>query len=895
MSLAQPDPDADVSMLSGAADDDSARPAIWGTESSIGPYQLLQRIGAGGMGEVWLAEQTQPVRRRVAVKLIKAGMDTREVMARFQSERQTLARMDHPSIAKIFDAGSTAQGRPYFVMEHIAGVPITEYCRQHRMTLRRRLELFVQVCEGVQHAHQKAIIHRDLKPSNILVTEVDGVPVPRIIDFGVAKAISQGSIAETMFTQTDAILGTPAYMSPEQALSPGADVDTRTDVYSLGIVLYELLSGARPFDFQGLAQGEVLRRLRDEEAPRPSTKARMLHGDHGASDLRALAGQLRGDLDAITLKALEKDRSRRYGSPSDLAADIRRYLNQEAVLAIPPSAAYRARKFVGRHRGALATTAAFVLLLMVAVGVSVRQSMIATRQRNRADTEAATARAITEFLQNDLLAQASIASQWAPNYKTDPDLKVRTALDRAAARIAGRFERQPDVEAAIQETIAESYMGMDLYQEARPHLERALDLRKRVRGPEDARTLRTGSLLALTIEEHGDYAMAERLLTDILNRQRRVLGSAHPDTLDSSGILAGTYRDQGKYPQAEALLEEGVRVSRRVFGPDDTRTVDVMNALAQVYYREAKYAQAEALDSEVLLIRRRTLGAEHPATSITLSDLGNVYFSQGRFALAEATYTEVLDIRRRVMGPESPVVMAAMNNLGELYAARGKYAQAEAIHKQALKLRSRVLGPAHPETLMSMENVACAYANLGKYSQAEALFGQTLEIERRALGAASRFTLDALADAILMYQRERKYASAEAYAREALAERQRALGTESVLTMDAAADLALALLSRAKFVEAQPLAREAEEFNRRNRPDDWQRFRSDTLLGASLAGQKKYVEAEPLLVEGYRGFLARRDRVPAPNQYHLKRAREWLIQLYEAWGKPEKAAEWRTR
>ena len=368
-------------------------------------------------------------------------MDTGEVVARFQSERQALALMDHPSIAKVFDAGSTPQGRPYFVMEYITGVPITTYCDQHRMILRKRLELFVQVCEGVQHAHHKAIIHRDLKPSNILVSEVDGKPVP-------------------------------AYMSPEQAGSSGADVDTRTDVYSLGVVLYELLVGVRPLDFHELAFDELLRRLREQEAPRPSTKLRTLGNQFSATaqdrgaDPTTLARQLRGDLDAITLKTLEKDRSRRYGSPSDLAADIERYLNNEAVLAVPPSAAYRARKFLRRYRGPLAAISVCLVVLMVAAAISIRQSI-------RANREAAAAQAVNDFLQNDLLSQASIYTQWGPRGKTDPDLKVRTALDRAAVRIAGRFDRQPEVEAAIRDTIGQTYLELGLHLEARKQFERA--------------------------------------------------------------------------------------------------------------------------------------------------------------------------------------------------------------------------------------------------------------------------------------------------------------------------------------------------------------------------------------------------------------------------------------
>ncbi len=362
-----------------------------GSGSIIGPYHLLERIGEGGMGEVWLAEQKKPVRRRVALKLIKAGMNTREVVRRFESERQALALMDHPTIAKVFDGGSTSLGHPYFAMEYVAGVPITAYCDRHKLTTRERLELFIHVCEGVQHAHQKAIIHRDLKPSNILVSEVDGKPVPRIIDFGIAKAISQPLTAETMFTRAGAVVGTPEYMSPEQADSGGEDIDTRTDVYSLGVVLYELLVGALPLVFQKLPFDEILRRLREQDAPKPSTKLRTLGAESSTTaqnrgtDPPTLARQLHGDLDAITLKALEKDRSRRYATPLELAADIARHLRHEPVTARPASTTYRARKYVRRHRiGVALAAAALVLLASFAVAQAFEIRRI-TRERDRAD------------------------------------------------------------------------------------------------------------------------------------------------------------------------------------------------------------------------------------------------------------------------------------------------------------------------------------------------------------------------------------------------------------------------------------------------------------------------------------------------------------------------------
>ena len=384
----------------------------------IDSYYLIELIGEGGMGEVWLAEQKEPVRRRVAIKLIKAGMDTREVVARFESERQALALMDHPAIAKVLDAGSTPEGRPYFAMEYVAGTPITTYCDRHKLTTRQRMELFIQVCEGVQHAHQKAIIHRDLKPSNILVSDVDGKPMPRIIDFGLAKATSQRLTDCSIFTRVGAVLGTLEYMSPEQVDSGGEDIDTRTDVYSLGVVLYQLLVGALPLDLKKLAYDQMLRRLREQEVPRPSSRILTQGGDSAitaqnrGTDPPSLTRQLRGDPDAVVLKALEKDRKRRYGSPSELAADIGRYLRHEPVSAHPPSAGYRARKYIRRHRLGVAMAAAALLLL---AGFAVTEAILLrriTRERDRADQNLKLAeKAVDESLSSESAQQSQEASE----------------------------------------------------------------------------------------------------------------------------------------------------------------------------------------------------------------------------------------------------------------------------------------------------------------------------------------------------------------------------------------------------------------------------------------------------------------------------------------------------
>jgi tetratricopeptide (TPR) repeat protein len=692
-------------------------------------FQLMRKLGEGGMGQVWLAEQTSPVRRPVAVKLIRAGMYDESVVKRFQAERQALAMMDHPAIAKVFDAGATPLGQPYFVMEYVPGLAITEYCDRKKLKIADRLELFIRACEGVQHAHQKAIIHRDLKPANILVVENDGKPVPRIIDFGLAKATMPQMDGETLFTQVGHFVGTPGYMSPEQADPNVKGIDTRTDVYSLGAVLYVLLAGSQPLDIKAgekLQLDELLRRLREEEPPSPSVK---VSGDRETSSAtaeargtepRQLVSLLRGDLDWITMKALEKNRSRRYGSASEFAADIKRYLNHEAVQAVPPSLAYRTRKFARRYRVALATTSAFALVLLVAAIVSVREGF-------RANREAAVAEAVNDFLQNDLLAQASASAQSGPRTKPDPDLKVRTALDRAANRIEGKFTKQPEVEASIRDTMGRTYKDLGLYPEARKQLERALELRRRARGAQNAKTLKSMTSLGRVVYLQGNYAEAEALESKALEAERRVLGPEDPDTLTSMRELGSVYRSVGKFAQAEALLTQTSEIQKRVLGPEHPDTLSSMNNLAVIYYEEGKYAQAEALEIQTLEIQKRVLGPEHPVTLVSMLTLAEAYTGEGKYTQAEQLQTQILEIQKRVLGPEHPDTLESMNNLAVIYIDEGNYAQGEALFAQTLEIKKRLLGPEHPDTALTLYNLGCVAARRGDKDRAITLLRQSVD------------------------------------------------------------------------------------------------------------------------------------------------------------------------
>jgi eukaryotic-like serine/threonine-protein kinase len=749
--------------------------------SQIGPYRLLQVLGEGGMGEVWLAEQTKPIHRTVALKLIKTGMDTKAVVARFESERQALALMDHPNIARVFDAGATAEGRPYFVMEYVPGLPITEYCDKHRLTIAERLELFIQVCEGVQHAHQKAIIHRDLKPSNVLVVEQDSKPVPKIIDFGLAKATAQRLTDKTLFTELGMMLGTPEYMSPEQADQTEQNIDTRTDVYSLGIILYQLLVGMLPFEGQAARAGTleaILRMIREQEPPKPSTKIRSLGDTSNAlaekrrEEPRLFARHLRGELDWITMKALEKDRARRYASPAELGADIQRHLSDDPVLAGPPSAMYRASKFVRRHRfGVISATILVLLLIVFATAMAVQARRIA-KERDRANRQAEVAQRVADFMTNMFKVSD-------PSAARGNTITAREILDKASTQIETGLSTNPELRAQMMYVMGGVYENLGLYPRSQALLQQSLEIRQRVLAPENPDTLRSMHSLGWVLEREGRYKESEKLDRQTIAAEQRVLGPEHPNTLATTSNLAVVLRSEGHFAEAEKLNRQTLEVERRVLGPENLSTLGTMHNLSADLESEGKYPEADKLEVETLEIRRRVLGPEDPKTLDTMNDLGGLLNEEGRYAEAEKLDRETLDIRRRVLGGEHPSTLTSRTNLANALASEGRLAEAETLDRETVEIQRRVLGPEHPDTLSAMSNLSFILTSEGHDAEAEKLDRETFEIQKRVLGPEHPNTLLTMGNLASDLAKTHHYAEAEMLLKQTLDIQRRVIGRDS--------------------------------------------------------------------------------------------------------------------
>lgn len=891
----------------------------------IGNYRILSTLGSGGMGVVYRAEQEHP-RRIVALKLMRPGWSNPELLERFERESHALGRLQHPGIAQIYEAGNAETGaglQPYFAMELIEGESLLKYAEAHRLNTRARLEIMRKICDAVHHAHRRGIIHRDLKPGNILV---DNTGQPKILDFGVAR-MTDGDTHVTRQTDLGQLVGTLAYMSPEQVLGDPLELDTRSDVYALGVILYQFLAGRLPYTLSPRLHQAVQTIRETDPAP-----------------LSSISQNYRGDIETIVAKALEKDKSRRYTSAADLAADIRRYLEDEPIAARPPSAAYQLRKFARRHRALVAGLAAVFIVLAAGVVASTWQAVRANRagriavaerdraieaerkaqaagqaataarnralaaqaqaiqERNRAvaeeqraDNETATAKAVSDFLQNDLLAQAGASSQATPNTKPDPDLKVRTALDRAAARIPGKFDKQPLVEASIRQTIADTYRDLGLYPQAQSQLQQAIALRSRIQGEQHRDTLTAMNDLAEIFTFEGKYPEARSLDTKVLTLQRRALGDNNPATLATRNNLGNVYEKLGQYPEAAQMLSQTMDGFRRLYGEQNRKTQEVANDLALVYVRQGRLSQAEPLYSRAAEVLQRLLGEQHPDTLNAMNDLAQLYYREGKYAQAEAMQSKVLSIRRRVLGNSHFDTLVSMNNLAVAYEAEGKLSQAEQIETEDVDGLSRALGPDHPNTLVALSNLARIYSEQSKYAQSEELNRKVLDTRSRVLGAQHPSTLASMSKLAGVYLQEAKYSQAEPLLTKVLEIRRRKFGPQHPDTIDALASLGELHLRQRRYTEAEPMLRQALAAMDKTAPQNWKRFYLQGLLGAALSGQTHFVDAEPLLLSSYDGLQRQKATIPAPARSYPSEVGAWVVGLYRDWGRADKAGEWQQK
>ena len=893
-------PPSDVAVTWGAAHTLVAATPSEGPGTVIGPYKILQLIGEGGFGSVFMAQQDRPVQRKVALKIIKLGMDTRQVVARFEQERQALAMMDHPNIARVLDAGATLAGRPFFVMELVKGEPITEYCDKNSLEITDRLKLFAQVCNAVQHAHTKGIIHRDIKPSNVLVSAQDGKPLAKVIDFGIAKATAARLTEKTLFTEHRSLIGTPEYMSPEQA-EGSMDIDTRTDVYALGVLLYELLTGATPFDGEKLrsaAYGEMQRIIREVDPPNPSTRLSQNTATignvaaHRHTEPRKLGSIIRGELDWIVMKALDKDRTRRYETANGLALDIQRYLTGEPVVAAPPSASYRIRKFVTRHRGAVAAGVAIAASLVLGIVAFAWQARIARDQRDRAVTaEAETSKRADELkevadFQAQMLAQVdpaaagvqltedvrprfdaavaktgvtederplqvdSFVGQWSRVNATDTALELinGTILKPAVTAIDKQFADQPVIAANLRHVLAERYHDLGMDAEALTLEEQVVAERRRVLGEEHLETLQAICNLGVYMNGLGRTGEAEPYYREALEKSRRVRGNDDPETLTCIANMGNLMIDKGLFSEAEPYCREALATRQRVLGEEHPDTLRSLNDWARLLQEQGKLDESEQYYRDTLAKRRRVLGEDDRGTLSSINNLAVLLRAQGKLDECITYFREVIEKKRRLLGEMHPSTLTSIQSLGSVLNSAGHDDEAEALMRDALAKQQRLLGADHESTLATMGNLSVLLIGQDRFAEAEPMCRETLERRRRVLGENHTTTLIAYNVMGLVLIRQDKLAEGEPYWREAQAISKRVLGPAHPETLVYTHNLAGLALDQDKPVEAEQLFREVIDVGGPAVGAGHPVVLSATRrLGAMLLEQKRYGEADKLL------------------------------------------------
>ncbi len=804
----------------------------------IGPYRLIRLVGRGGMGVVYEAmRDDRQFDQRVALKIIKRGMDSDFVRERFLRERQILASLDHPHIARLMDGGSTADGLPYFAMEFVEGEPITDYCRQRKLSLEAKLKLFRDVCAAVQHAHQKLAVHRDLKPSNIMVTtSADGKDgTPKLLDFGIAKLLAADPGEAVTRTETALRLMTPDYASPEQVR--GGTITTATDVYALGIVLYELLTGQRPYQFDTYAPAAIERAICDTEAARPSEMAGRQLGTTAKQ-----ARELVGDLDNIVMMALRKEPARRYQSVEKFSDDIRRYLEGLPITARADTFTYRAGKFVRRHRVAVAAAALVLLSLLGGIIATTFAARQARAERDRANQAAASAEAATK----SLVAMFEFAD---PGKSKGNAITAKELLDQGAEKVVRELNGQPAAQASLMDTIGGLYQRIGVYDRAQSLLEESLKLRRQTLGTEHVDVATSLAHLASLAYEKGDFGSGESLNRETLAMRLKLLGTEHAEVADSMNALGQTLTALGKFAEAELLVRDALAQRRKLLDPEHKDIAASLNGLGRVLSEQGKFAEAAEIYRQSLAIHRKLYGEDHPFVASSLNNLAAMLHELRDYNGAEALFRGSLELRRKLLGENHPDVANSLANLASLLQDKREYDEAEQFYWQALTLRRKLFGENHLKLTITMNNLASLLAAKGDWTGCEALHRQTLTIRRKELGEDHHEVATSLNNIAYVLFHKGQYAEAEQLQRQAIAIYQKSL-----------------------------------EMNH------WMIHRSRSHLGDCLTKLRRYAEAEEHLLAAYPVLKAARGAQHDSTRVTVTR----LIRLYEAWGKPDQAAHYRA-